>query len=295
MPIFVLITAMLEALEYYQSLAQKFQSQLLTAPGIAIVLAGLCVWLAGLRWKRLLGALAGAVIAAAGVGVGAFGDYPATVLLGACVIGLIVGAFACRFVLGLFGAIVGGLLVIAVLTGGLQSADDGNMVEFFDANSYNPDEVKADDFVSSSSYPLWPEYEKSGAVIPAPAAMDITVKIAAHIVGIAKKTFFSAGVAAYGGAALAAVVIVVFSLVAPRLFVAVISAGIGSAVIFVGMIILLFYKGSGPITLIAAKPQLYSIVFGAMTAFGTIVQLLLSPVEPEIIKPSVSKKKDNGE
>ena len=43
---------MLEALEYYQSLAEKFQSQLLTVPGILVVLAGLCVWLAGLRWAE---------------------------------------------------------------------------------------------------------------------------------------------------------------------------------------------------------------------------------------------------
>jgi len=69
---------MLKLLEYYQSLAQKFQSQFLTGPGIAIVLAGLCVWLAGLRWKRLLGALAGAIIAAAGIPYkvdGKFADF----------------------------------------------------------------------------------------------------------------------------------------------------------------------------------------------------------------------------
>jgi hypothetical protein len=282
---------MFEALVYYQGLAQKFQSQLLIGTGIAVVLVGLCIWLAGLRFRCIVSAIVGAVIAAAGVS--AFGDYPVKILLATSAVGIIVGAIAGRFMLGIFAAIVCGLLVITVVSGRLQSAEAGG-VEFFDANNVNPNKVVADDFVSSSAYPTWPQYQQSGIVILVPAAMDITVKMFAHIISLAKKTILSAGVAAYGGAAAAVLVVVFFCFVMSRLFVAVISAGLGSAVIFAGMIILLFYKGSEPINLIAAKPQFYGIAFGAMTAFGTIMQLLLSPAKLKIIKPSVSKK-ENGE
>ena len=282
---------MLDALEYYQSLAQKFQGQLLTGTGIAIVLVGLCIWLAGLRLKCIVSAIVGAVIVAAGIS--AFGDYPAKILLIASGTGIIVGAIVGRFMLGVFAAVVGGLLAITVISGRLQPANTGG-VEFFDANSINPNKVVADDFVSSSAYPTWPQYQQNGIVIPASAAADITVKMSAHLINLAKKTILSAGITAYGGAAGVVLAVIFFCFILPRFFVAVISAGLGSAVVFSGMVILLFYKGSEPITLIAAKPKFYGIAFGAMMAFGTIMQLLLSPAKPEIIKPSVSKK-ENGE
>lgn len=282
---------MFEALVYYQSLAQKFQSRLLIGTGIAIVLVGLCLWLAGLRFKRVVSAIIGAVIAVAGVS--AFGDYPDKILLAASAVGVVVGAITGRFMLGIFAAIVGGLLVITIVADRTQSAEAGG-VEFFDANSANPNEVSIDDFVSSSGHPTWPQYQSSEVIIPTPDAMDITVKMFAHIISLTKKTILSAGAAAYGGAAGAVLVVMFFCFVMPRFFVAVVSAGLGSAVVFAGMIILLFYKGSEPISMIAAKSQFYGIAFCAMTAFGAIVQLLLSPAKPEIIKPSVSKK-ENGE
>lgn len=282
---------MFEALVYYQSLAQKFQNQLLIGTGIAIVLVGLCIWLAGLRFKRIVSAIVGAAIAAAGVF--AFGDYLPKTLFAASAVGIIVGAIAGRFMLGIFAALVGGLLAITVISGRLQSTDTGG-IEFFDANSVNPNKIVADDFVSSSAYPTWPQYQQSGIIIPSPAAGEITIKMSAHLISLAKKTILSAGITAYGGAAAVLFVVVFFCFVMPRFFVAVISAALGSAVVFAGMVILLFYKASEPVNLIAAKPKFYGIAFGAMLAFGTIVQLLLSPTKPEIIKPNISKK-ENGE
>lgn len=284
---------MLEALEYYQSLAQKFQGQLLTGPGIAIVLAGLCIWLAGLRWRRTLGAVAGAAIAVAGVLN--FGDYPPPTVLGVCAVGLIAGVFINRIVLSVFGTIVGVLVVMVFLSGSSQAANQDDGIEFLDVDkAYNPDQIRPDDFVLENSYPTWPEYEQSDAVIPAPDAIKITTAMAGYFIGRTKKAVFSAGVVTYGGAALAAVIIMFFSLIAPRLFIAVFSAIIGSAVIFTGMIMLLFYKGSEPVSLIAAKAQFYGLVFGAMAAFGILVQLLLSPVMPVIMRADDSKK-NNGE
>jgi hypothetical protein len=41
------------------------------------------------------------------------------------------------------------------------------------------------------------------------------------------------------------------------------------------MILLLSYKGTEPVSYISGNPSFYGMVFAAMTAFGTIEQLLL--------------------
>ncbi len=285
---------MLEALEYYQSLAQKFQGQLLTGPGILIVLTGLCIWLSGLRWKRLLGALAGAAIAAAGVF--AVGQYPAGIVLIACVIGLLTGALISEIVLGLFGAVISVLVVMIILAGGLAASENkAPMVEFYDANqNYNPDDITADDFVTEYPYPTWPQYEQKGVVIPAPQAIEITNEMASYFAGRAKKVIAEAGTGSYAGAGFAVIIIVVLAIAAGRLFVSVTAAMFGAGLIFAGMIILLFYKGSQPISYIAQRPGFYGLVFTAMTAFGAFVQLLLSPAKPKTIEIEVKKKEGAG-
>jgi len=52
-------------------------------------------------------------------------------------------------------------------------------------------------------------------------------------------------------------------------------ATLGVILTFTGMILLLLYKGSAPITGICRKVPFYGGIFIAMTAFGTVVQLLL--------------------
>jgi len=260
---------MLEALEYYQSLAQKFQGQLLTGPGVIVVLIGLCIWLAGLRWRRVIGAFAGAAIAAAGVFV--VGNFAANVFLTACLIGLLAGVIINRVVFGLFGATVGALVITVILAGGLTAAE-----------SDSP-------FVST-----WPEYEQSNAVVEAPAAMDITAKMAEFFVDRAKNTVASSPAKSFAAAGLAAVIAVIAALMAPRLFIAIVSSSLGSAVIFAGMVMLLFYKGSKPINYIAQRPWFYAMAFGAMVIFGAVVQLILSPPAAKLVKTN-SPDKEIGE
>lgn len=52
-------------------------------------------------------------------------------------------------------------------------------------------------------------------------------------------------------------------------------AAMGTILIFAGMILLLLYKGAAPISYIIGKQSFYIAVLIAMTAFGTIEQLLL--------------------
>ncbi len=50
---------------------------------------------------------------------------------------------------------------------------------------------------------------------------------------------------------------------------------LGTMLVFAGMVWLLLYKGSVPISEIFRKGKFYGTVFVAMTVFGTLIQLLL--------------------
>jgi uncharacterized membrane protein len=50
----------------------------------------------------------------------------------------------------------------------------------------------------------------------------------------------------------------------------------GTIIIFVGMILLLVYKGAEPIKTITQKPPFFIALFAAMTLFGTIIQSIFS-------------------
>ena len=52
-------------------------------------------------------------------------------------------------------------------------------------------------------------------------------------------------------------------------------AAMGTLFVFTGMILLLLYKGSLPVSTIGNKQSFYAGVFAAMIAFGAIIQLLL--------------------
>jgi len=280
---------MIEALEYYQSLAQRFQGQLLTGPGILIVLLGLSLWLAGLRWRKVIGAMAGAAVMVCIVL--AVGQNGAAVVASACGIGIIVGAVIEKVVLGIFGAVftAGLVIFIIALNTTAESAVPG--VEFYNANEpYNTAELTADDFMTGSSYPMWPEYEDPAIRIAAPAAMEITFGMAQHFIDKAKTSLGSCKTGCYASAGFAAIIVAILAMAMPRVYISIISAVIGSAVIFVGMIMLLFNKGSAPISLIASRAGFFAVVFAVMVIFGSIVQILLSRPRPIVTKKEAKDK-----
>ena len=75
-------------------------------------------------------------------------------------------------------------------------------------------------------------------------------------------------------------------------------AAIGAALVFVGMILLLLYKGAAPVSCINNRQSFYLGVFTAMIAFGTIEQLLFCqhPKKKPIVRKETNKgKKSQGE
>ncbi len=74
----------------------------------------------------------------------------------------------------------------------------------------------------------------------------------------------------------------------PRLTSALCCATSGTILVFAGMILLLLYKGSMPVTVICQRGSLYTGIFIAMAAFGTIEQLLFC----RSVRGKLTRKKD---
>lgn len=71
-----------------------------------------------------------------------------------------------------------------------------------------------------------------------------------------------------------AVIFIVAGFYLWRLTSALCCAVLGTMLVFAGMILLLLYKGAAPVSYISGRGLFFAAVFGAMTAFGTIEQLL---------------------
>ena len=105
---------MFEALKYYQNLAERFQGQILIAPGMVTVLIGLCIWLAGLRWRRILGAIVGCAFFA--VIVLGFTKSGIQTVYVAVLVGAAIGAAADKGIIGIAGTAGAAMIVLVILS-----------------------------------------------------------------------------------------------------------------------------------------------------------------------------------
>ena len=78
----------------------------------------------------------------------------------------------------------------------------------------------------------------------------------------------------------------------PRLLSASILSAIGTAMVFAGLIMLLIYKGSLPVTYISEKPYFFAAVFAVMAVFGSIEQLLFCKSTKKLLKTEQKEFKD---
>lgn len=98
---------------------------------------------------------------------------------------------------------------------------------------------------------------------------------------IISRNTISLTIAAAAGCLIATIIERAYTALAPtgfffsRLIPALCSTVLGTLLVFAGMILLLLYKGSAPITHINDRQSFYAAVCIAMIAFGTITQLLL--------------------
>jgi hypothetical protein len=92
--------------------------------------------------------------------------------------------------------------------------------------------------------------------------------------------------------AIAGLAMVIVGFFMPQFISALTCAALGTGVIFVGMILLLLYKGAQPITHVYGKANIYSTVVLAMVVFGSAVQLLLCSARDRKL---AIKKRSDGE
>ncbi len=257
---------MYEVIEYYQSLAAKFDSRMMLVPGMAVVVLGLCIWLAGLRWRKVLGATAGGIVFIA-IGL-CLGDYGCLMLLVVSVIGMAVGALVEKTTLGIFGVVMSAIFVLIIVSFFCGSMDVQN-------------------------YPRWPQYEEPGVVIGCSQSVEITRTTGAFVLSKMIENIKSASLISIGAAVIAMLIAGFVAVIMPRVFIAFISSSLGSAVIFAGLIMLLFYKGFRLVGYISDKMPFYAILVFVMLVFGAMVQLVLSPSAAEQTqKPSPEKNGD---
>ncbi|MEN6385863.1 MAG: hypothetical protein ABFD79_11800 [Phycisphaerales bacterium] len=258
---------MYEAIQYYQSLAEKFDSRVMCVPGVIVVAVGLCIWLSGLRWRKVLGALAGGSFFAA-IGL-CLGDYGCVILLLVILIGMTIGALVEKIMLGVFGIFLAAAVVLSA-------------VSIFSAK------MNAADY--SQNYPRWPQYQQPGVVISCSQSIEITKQTSSFILNYAIYNVKSASLLSIAAAVVATLAAGFLAMVMPRVFIAIISSSLGAFVISAGILMLLFYKGSKPVNYLTEKGFLYCLIIFMMLVFGTMVQLVLSPAAVADQKEAPAKK-----
>lgn len=239
---------MFELLLNFQKAAEQFSPILLIAPGIAAVLAGLFIWLGGLGFTRLLAGLTGAI---AGIICGLFivGRNAPSALFMAVVLAAAAIIFDRPFTI-ILAAALDTLVAFAILAWPylgnprlLSEASTSTTTRSTSLTTYETSEVTKDYMINFNNEL---KYVRSRltiyrwVVIAAIAAVSLAA-------GFYSWHFASA-----------------FS-----------CAILGTLLVFAGMVWLLLYKGSVPISTIFRKGKFYGTVFVAMTVFGTLIQLLL--------------------
>jgi hypothetical protein len=240
---------MLEFIQNFEQIAARFTPAVLVVPGLAAVLLGLFIWLGGLRFRRFMAVVIGAVIG------GICGFFVAgrnvTATLVSTGVGAGLGAIFKKIFIIMLTAAIAVLVGFAVLNWpAIENAD--SLKQFPDC--WIPDD--AGYFGISQAIEITTEY----AAAPGDALRQVCSQMPLRNWAI---------IAAIGAASITA------GFFLWRIISAFCCAIVGTTLIFAGMVLLLLYKGSEPLSRIYNGGWFYAAVFAAMTGFGTIEQLLL--------------------
>ena len=242
---------MLEIFQDFEQAAARFAPVVLIVPGLAAIIVGLFIWLGGLRFRRLLVALIGAIT----------GGICGFFLISRNFIAATLAAGIAALIAIIFERLIITILLAAIVTAFGLAILLGPYIQAVEpAKPVSPDKIANQDSTVTISQSI--EILKAYAI-------DFTGRI--------KSALANSQMPAYNWAIIAALAVIftVAGFWLWRLASALCCAVLGALLIFVGMILLLLYKGSAPITKIAASTSFYAAIFIAMTAFGTLEQLLL--------------------
>ena len=258
---------MLHLLQDFELTAARFAPIVLIGPGVLTVIIGLFVWLGGVGLRRALAVVLGAI---------------AGWICGYFIAGRNIIAAAASAVVAAVIAVMLQRAFITVLAASLAA-----ILTFFVFTGMCPEILKATENVNMTANKL---AEKDGVI-----EIALTpVVLKAYIIDFSKMVKQAAlNMRTYGWAAMAGsgLLLLIAGIFLRRFISALCCAVIGTMLIFTGMISLVLYKGSFPISIIRDKFLYYAAVFGFMVVFGTFVQLLLCPsLEKKVKKGKKGKK-----
>jgi len=260
---------MLEIFQNFEQMAARINPLVLIGAGVAALLVGLFIWLGGLSLGKEFVAIAGAV---SGIIVGLYviGRTTLSTLLAAAIAAVIAIIFE-KVVIIFLAAILAAAICFAVLAGPYIERSQAQ-------TAAAPNEA--------SAQATTPGVSESFGEIKA-YALDVGEKI--------KQAGSKMPVQKWAIIAAPAAILMVGGLTLRRFTSALYFSLQGTLFIFAGMILLLLYKGTRPVSHIRVNPSIYASVFAAMTAFGTIEQLLICKrVKTESTGEKKAGKNKNG-
>lgn len=244
---------MLEAFQNLEKNALDFAPEVLAVPGVLCVVLGLCVWLGGMRWSRptatVFGVLAGFLWAFF------LTDRQTAAFVSMTVV---VGAFALFF--NRAALVVAGAATTLVIT----------LVIFAAPYLSKPKDMQypqskistADERASQDIGPITESLEAAKTQV---VFLGDLLGRAINLVPFEKLLI----------SAVAAIIFATAGYFMPQLIIALTCSAWGTTIIWLGMILLLLFKGARPVTLIYTKAGVFGVVALAMIVLGSVVQLLL--------------------
>lgn len=249
---------MLDILQDIEQMAARFRAIVLIGPGLTAVVVGLFIWLGGLRFVRVLVA----VLAAVSAGICGF-----------FIVGRTIIAVAVLMVVPVLIVIVPQRIFITILAAGLTA-----VLAFVVLTVLCQDTIVMPEFAAT-------EYSETSNqnIIFSFSRADLSTRI--------KQVFLQMPVFGYSVIAVLVLISMAGGFYFWRFTSALYCAVLGTMLIFAGMILLLMYKGSVPVSDICSRPLFYAGVFAAMTAFSIGEQLLLCPrAKSKAIRKKEAKK-----
>jgi hypothetical protein len=264
---------MLETIQNFESVmgpAARDYPLVVTAPGGAAVAVGLFVWLGGFGFKRVLMAIAwaggGAALSYFVVG---WGLIPT--VASACVAAGI-AAILDRVFIALFASILVALIGFIVLVG----------------PHLKPPPAQPE--VGGQTDNAQAEPEAQTVTASSTNSMEELKAYLFDVGGQVRRTGSELPVYQWGIVLLLAILLLVGGFVFRRLVAALTFSVLGTLLIAAGLLLLLLYKGSMPLSQVGNRPLMYAGIFTGMVAFGTI-QLLFC--QGGLLKPAKKPKTDD--
>lgn len=257
---------MIEIFQNFEQMAGRFSPSILIGSGVGILILGLLIWLCGLALRKILISIVGL---AGGIVVGLFviGRNIFSASLSAALASLFALIFEKVFVILLAAALAAAIAFTILAEPYFVNTETTKVQNEMSEQTTTTDLDETFEELKTFGLDAGEKIKQVGEKIP----VQIWAIIAAPAV-----IFLICGVFLW------------------RFTSALFFSVIGTMVIFLGMILLLSYKGIEPVSHIRGKPLIYAAVFLAMAAFGTIIQLLLCKGSKKKKVTEIKPGKENG-